>query len=341
MKSRYRQMLSKSVDAIVAAIEVYNKPTFAYREESFAILAINSWELLLKARILQIDGNRVSALIDHERRRLRNGKMSKKLYRKTNRSGNYITIGLFKAFDSLRNEYGDRIDHRVRSNLEALTEIRDNAVHFFNKGFNLRKKVHEVGTACLKNYLLLSRQWFGVDLNEYQLFLMPIAFLGEIPQEVTLLSKNKEERRLLQFIKTLEDEGGSDQKKDFNLTLDLDIRIRRVKDASAPTFRISDSPDATPITIKEEDIREQFPWDYAILTSRLKRRYVNFIQNQDYHKIRKKLEENSKLCRTRFLDPGNLNSTKKRFYSPNIVAEFDKHYRKPTTTYRRLRKRRT
>ena len=43
MKSRAKQVLSKSVDAIVAAIEVYNKPTFAYREESFAILAITYW----------------------------------------------------------------------------------------------------------------------------------------------------------------------------------------------------------------------------------------------------------------------------------------------------------
>ena len=52
MKSRARQMLEKSINAIIAAIEVYNKPSFAYREESFSILDTNAWELLLKARIL-------------------------------------------------------------------------------------------------------------------------------------------------------------------------------------------------------------------------------------------------------------------------------------------------
>ena len=53
MKSRSRTLAGKSIDAMLAAIEVYNKATFAYREESFAILASNSWELLLKARLLR------------------------------------------------------------------------------------------------------------------------------------------------------------------------------------------------------------------------------------------------------------------------------------------------
>ena len=51
MKSRSRTLYDKSLSAMLAAIEVYNKPDFFYREETFAILAINGWELLLKARI--------------------------------------------------------------------------------------------------------------------------------------------------------------------------------------------------------------------------------------------------------------------------------------------------
>ena len=68
----------------------------------------------------------------------------------------------------------------VLKNLEIITEIRDNAIHFLNKDFELKKKVHEIGTANLKNYLHLGRQWFGVDLSQYQLFLMPVAFLQNI-----------------------------------------------------------------------------------------------------------------------------------------------------------------
>jgi hypothetical protein len=50
LKSRTQELLDKSVSAMISAIEIYNKPDFKYREETFAILAINSWELLLKAK---------------------------------------------------------------------------------------------------------------------------------------------------------------------------------------------------------------------------------------------------------------------------------------------------
>ena len=63
MKSRARSLASKSVDAMLGAVEIYNKPNFAYREESFSILAINSWELLLKARVLQLSNNKMSAIL--------------------------------------------------------------------------------------------------------------------------------------------------------------------------------------------------------------------------------------------------------------------------------------
>jgi len=63
MKFRSNTLYNKSLSAILAAIEVYNKPNFFYREETFAILATNRWELLLKARILQLDRNRVSVIL--------------------------------------------------------------------------------------------------------------------------------------------------------------------------------------------------------------------------------------------------------------------------------------
>jgi hypothetical protein len=44
-----KELSEKSILAAVAAIEIYNKPDFHYREEAFALLATNAWELLLKA----------------------------------------------------------------------------------------------------------------------------------------------------------------------------------------------------------------------------------------------------------------------------------------------------
>ena len=42
-------LATKSVQTAVAAIEIYNKPSFTYREEAFSLLMTNAWELLLKA----------------------------------------------------------------------------------------------------------------------------------------------------------------------------------------------------------------------------------------------------------------------------------------------------
>ena len=52
-RARHTYLVEKATQAAVSAIEVYNKPGFAYREETFAILMLNAWELLLKARILR------------------------------------------------------------------------------------------------------------------------------------------------------------------------------------------------------------------------------------------------------------------------------------------------
>ena len=68
MKSRSQKLLDKSIAATVAAIEIYNKPDFQYRGETFSILAINGWELLLKAKWLDENGNKIQSLYVKKRR---------------------------------------------------------------------------------------------------------------------------------------------------------------------------------------------------------------------------------------------------------------------------------
>jgi hypothetical protein len=48
-RGSYRHLLKNSKSALLAAIEIYNKPQFAYRDECFVILLLNAWELALKA----------------------------------------------------------------------------------------------------------------------------------------------------------------------------------------------------------------------------------------------------------------------------------------------------
>ena len=62
------QVVRKAEEALLSAIEVYNRPTFAYREETFAILALNAWELLLKAKLLAENANKPRCLYTFEQR---------------------------------------------------------------------------------------------------------------------------------------------------------------------------------------------------------------------------------------------------------------------------------
>jgi hypothetical protein len=85
-KPRYSYLVDKAVDAAISAIEVYNKPAFRYREETFAVLMLNAWELLLKARILKENNNKLRSIEVWQRRATKSGPPSKKFFPKRNRS---------------------------------------------------------------------------------------------------------------------------------------------------------------------------------------------------------------------------------------------------------------
>jgi len=327
MKSRSRVFYDKSLSAMLAAIEIYNKPDFFYREETFSILAVNGWELLFKARILQLDRNRISAITEYERRKNVDGNLSSKLYRKKNRSGNHVSIGLFKAADLLVNKYGEKIDPLVRANLNLLTEIRDNSIHFFNKDVDLCKSILETGSASLRNYLVLSKKWFGVDLNNYNFFIMPLAFFRDF-HVAEAIPLNGGERRLLNYIKATQNTSDESSASDYSLALEVDVRMKRKSGEAMTEVRITNDPTATAVRLEEENVLEKYPWGYDNLTAYLVSRYSDFSQNKKYHAVRKKLEEEAAFCKERCLDPSKPKGIRKRFYSPNIVKEFDKHYSK-------------
>src|SRR5690349_20526609 len=129
---RHVRLYKKAEAALIAAIEIYNKPDFKYREETFAILAVNAWEILLKARLLQVKKDDLRVLRVYEKKMLPSGQLSQKLYVKKNRAGNAFTIGYPKAITELDSDATTRISPAVTTNINALAEIRDNAVHFVN-----------------------------------------------------------------------------------------------------------------------------------------------------------------------------------------------------------------
>lgn len=328
MKSRSKLMLEKSVAAMLSAIEIYNKPDFKYREETFSVLCINSWELLLKAKVLNLAGNRPASLYVMEYKKLKSGKRSKNKHRKFNRSGNPMSVSLFECYRIIAEEYGVAIEKAVHDNLVALTEIRDNAIHFVNDDLAMSLKLQELGTASLQNYLHLVTSWFGDVLAEYNFYLMPISFFRDF-DTARGAALNSAEKKLLSYIRSVEANYDSgEEPSDYNLTLQIDIRFQKGRSTSGLPVQVTNDRDVPEVRLAEEDIIDKYPWDYQVLTTRLNKRYANFKVNQKYHNLRKALEENSKFAHKRLLNPKNPKGGKKTLYNPNIMKEFDAHYRR-------------
>lgn len=321
-------MLEKSVAAMLSAIEIYNKPDFKYREETFSVLCINAWELLLKAKVLNLSSNKVASLYAMEYRTLKTGKKSTVRRPKKNRSGNPLSINLFEAYRIITEEYGVKINNAVSDNLVALTEIRDNSIHFVNDDLLLSLKIQELGSASLQNYLHLVSSWFGDVLSGYNFYLMPLSFFRNF-DEAPGVALNSSERKVLEYIKKSE-EGydGIEDVGDYNLTLRIDVKFQKVKSTSGLPVQVTNDPNATQVYLSEEDFADKYPWDYDILSTRLSKRYSDFKMNAKYHRVRKKLEKDKKFAYERLLNPRNPNGGKKTFYNPNIQKEFDKHYTK-------------
>ena len=108
---------------MISAIEIYNKPDFKYREETFAILAINSWELLLKAKWLKDNNNNIRSLYVYEKTKKKDGSARKIQAIKITGSGNPFTHSIEHLSTKLH-ESGI-LNGLARQNIDALREIRD------------------------------------------------------------------------------------------------------------------------------------------------------------------------------------------------------------------------
>ena len=306
--TRSERFVQKAETALLAAIEIYNKPAFPYREETFAILAINAWELLLKARLLHLNSNDPKCLHVYETRTNKKGRQLKKKYLKRNRAGQCHTLGLGAALVALE-KAKSAPTAAVRRNLDALTEIRDGAVHYIVAGPMLAKQAFEVGTATVANFIAQARDWFGLDLSRHHLFLMPIGFVA--PDEANAVVATSDEALLVKYISMLMQEDGSEGDGPYHVALTLQVKMKRSAAEGAAKVVITDDPDATPIFLKEEDFKKKYPWDYDKLTAKLRERYSDFKITKKYHALRRPLAKDSKFSMARYLDPDNPKSGKK------------------------------
>ena len=185
--------------------------------------------------------------------------------------------------------------------------------------------MQELGAANLSNHIKLAQSWFDEDFSKYDVYLMPLAFFRGF-SGATEVHLSIEEKRVIETINVLHKDHSGSSDGEYNVLLEMEVRLKTTSDPSAVRLARGDDPGAIPITLEEKDIRNRYPWDCKELMTRLVARYREFKQNQRYHDIWKPLVDDTRYAIQRYLDPGNLQSTSKTFFSQNIFNEFDKYY---------------
>jgi hypothetical protein len=166
---KYRSLRDNAVSALMAAIEIYNKPRIEYRNESFVILIANAWELYLKAILSR---NRTRIFYPKERDKP------------------YLTLSLTDALDSAKSLFPDHIDFRgVAANLNAINDYRNNAIHFYNEP-GMDVLLYGLGQTAIVNFRDVGIHFFDRDIaDEINLCLMPLSF-GTPPDPITFIKES-------------------------------------------------------------------------------------------------------------------------------------------------------
>jgi len=194
----YRRLRDSSTSALVAAVEVYNKPAMLYREESFVILLVNAWELLLKA-ILR--------------------KNRKNIFYRKRRNEPYRSFSIGDAAQKCMEAHvfpGGFASRAALSNLELLVAYRDNAVHFYNhKGF--RVLIYGLAQTSVKNFVDLTSDVFGDKVLEampqsllpvgLESPVDPLAFIRQAGSEQAHSPVSEYIHRISETVQELEEEG--------------------------------------------------------------------------------------------------------------------------------------
>jgi Protein of unknown function (DUF3644). len=171
-RGSYRHLLKNSKAAMVAAIEIYNKPSFSYRDECFVILLLNAWELILKAVL---------------------SKQKLSVFYPKKRKEPYRTLSWRDAITRAESYFPKELSPLpVRRNLDLLSTYRDNAVHFYNAD-EFGVLIYALAQTSVINYKDLLATFFKINLeNEISWQLLPIGLKPPV-DAIQYISKKRGE----------------------------------------------------------------------------------------------------------------------------------------------------
>ena len=161
-------LLGNAKAAVAAALEIYNKPTFSYRDECVSMLLLNAWELTLKALLVQ---NEQSIFLPNEPKK---------------------TISWRKALEFTQHHFPDSVPYMpVSQNLRLLGTYRNQVSHFYLQE-ELRVVLYALFQTSIKNLRDLIEGAFGIRLeDEFNWSLLPIGIRPPVDAVAYLTSASQ------------------------------------------------------------------------------------------------------------------------------------------------------
>ena len=298
--------------ALLAAVEIYNKPTVEHREQTFAILVISAWEILLKARIVQKNGGQMSSIYVKREDRPRE-------FEKTEQ-GEPITIGIRPVLGRAG------IDKNVDRNIRGLLAVRNKAAHLGTLTEEARKRVLEFGTASVQNFIKLSTKWFGESIDPP--YLLPVGFLGSA--KTAQGTSTQSQRDLLRELNSLADKSAM-APSEFDVVMHISVELNRGFSGGG-NIGLTRNPSAPRVRMTDDEALKIFPWSYSELVDECRKRYVEFKQNERFHKSMRTINQDPQCAYERRLDPTKQKGVPKRYYNPTAtLAMLDSEYERSRT----------
>lgn len=321
-KNRLKIMLDSSQAALMAGIEIHNKPLIQYRYHTSVILIINAWELSLKAFIYKYIGK-------------------KSIYEKDSGGKHTIpfTDAIKKVEDRVNAMRGNSEFEAVVANLCKLNDYRNEFSHFGNA--NLDPIVFMLLNKAVMNYNEFMKEFFSRDIAQNDnLIILPIGL--KVPVDpVDFLRKRALQKddgyvsSILASIKELQDKGVQETilvgfdfcmisaKKIKNADIIAAVDNDQAEISVTKNIRITNDPNAPAFNFD----RPPLPLCFDDVVKQAKAIYPKLKQDALFYKILSEIKQDKQLCQAIYLDPAQKKSNRRFYYSPVAVQKLVERYK--------------
>lgn len=280
-----KRLVDNSLAAMLAAVEVYNKPQMTYRDEVTVMLIVNAWELALKATLRQ---------------------KNRSIFYPKQRGERYRSVGLDDALGRVAANklWPSDIDGpAVTANVKALAEYRDRTIHLYNAQ-GLGAVIYPFLQQNVLNYRDFMLAKFKKDLADSMTWqLLPLGATApadavqfmKVDKNATMVAEVQEFIDELRHLMDDVESAGSDLARVATV---YDINMQSVKKMTSADLVVAVSPTADgQVVVRKTDPNQTHPFSTTELLDKVNEKHAGRnLTTYDYQAIcwKESLRDNTK-----------------------------------------------